>query len=237
MPERMSDPLAELARLEGVPSAVAAGRDAVDAVLRDRGRRIVRPEQAAAALLSAARATARAEDPTDPHRWLPGAVRMHTEFVTLAPLVRVAPGQVIARAHALLGGGLLPDDELGRVRAEDGRAERLAGLARILVSPTTAPAIVVGAIAHAELATTAPFTAGNGIIARAVEHLVLIASGIDPSAVTVPEAAHLEAGARYRQALEDYRAGTAAGVRSWVLYVAAAVARGAELSPLSTPAH
>ncbi len=252
MPEGLKDPLAELARLEGVPSAVAAARDAVDAVLRDRGRRVVRPEQTAAALLSAARATARLEDEADaeadaeadpgadsgadPDRWGPGAIRMHAEFVTLAPLVRVAPGQAMARAHALLGRGLLPDDRLGRVRPQHGRADRLAALDRTLAAATTAPAIVVAAIAHGEVATVAPFEAGNGIVARAMEHLILIDGDVDPSAVTVPEAAHLAARDRYRQALADYRTGTVAGMRSWLLYTAAAVARGAELSPMSTSA-
>ena len=39
------DPLADLARFEGVASAVAAATDAVDAVLRDRGLRKISDEQ------------------------------------------------------------------------------------------------------------------------------------------------------------------------------------------------
>ena len=39
------DPLADLAHVEGVPSAVAAATDAVDAVLRDRGLRKITEEQ------------------------------------------------------------------------------------------------------------------------------------------------------------------------------------------------
>ena len=38
------DPLADLARIEGVPSAVAAATDAVDAVLRERGLRKITDE-------------------------------------------------------------------------------------------------------------------------------------------------------------------------------------------------
>ena len=52
------DPLADLARLEGVPSAVAAALAAVDVVLRDRGQRAM-PGSRGAALLPGARASAR----------------------------------------------------------------------------------------------------------------------------------------------------------------------------------
>jgi len=110
------DPLADLARLEGVPSAVAAARDAVDAVLRDRGMRVIPAEQSAGALLAGARASA-ALSP-DPERWFAGAVRLSTELISLSGLIRVAPGQAIARAHALVARGVVPDEELGRVRAD-----------------------------------------------------------------------------------------------------------------------
>ena len=42
------DPLTDLARLEGVPSGLAAARDAVDVVLTDRGLRSVSADQVAA---------------------------------------------------------------------------------------------------------------------------------------------------------------------------------------------
>ena len=38
------DPLSRLASLEGVPSAYAAARDGIDALLRDRGLRRTSPE-------------------------------------------------------------------------------------------------------------------------------------------------------------------------------------------------
>ena len=52
------DPLADLVRLEGVASAVAAATDAVDAVLRDRGLRRITDEQLSQALLAGATANA-----------------------------------------------------------------------------------------------------------------------------------------------------------------------------------
>jgi len=39
------DPLRPLAELEGVPSGMASARDAVDALLRDRGLRMRTPEE------------------------------------------------------------------------------------------------------------------------------------------------------------------------------------------------
>lgn len=233
-----ADPLADLAGLEGVGSAVTAARDAVDAVLRDRGRRQVTGEQRSEALLQAARASAALVDPDDdvdhdqPTSTEAATVRLYVGFSELAGLIRTSPGQAIARAHAILWRGLLPDDDLGRIRADPVVADRMAQLGRLLTGTTSAPVIVVAAIAHAELITVRPFTAGNGIIARAVEHLIMIDGDLDRPSVTVPELAHLQAGPRYRQALGSYRTGTAQGVRDWLLYVAEVVTRGAELSPL-----
>ena len=92
------DPLADLARFEGVPSAVAAATDAVDAVLRDRGLRKITDEQLSQALLAGARANA--ELTGDPARWQIGALRLSAELASLAALIRVAPAQALARAHA-----------------------------------------------------------------------------------------------------------------------------------------
>ncbi len=239
------DPLADLARLEGVPSAVGASRDAVDAVLRDRGLRTVSPEQSVTALVAAARASAMLaleEDGlfAEEQSIEAATVRLYTELVQLARLVRVAPGQAIARAHALLGRGLLADERLGRPRPGQAVADRMSGIYRLLTEPTAAPMIAVAGIAHAELISCRPFQFGSGIVARAVEHMVLIDGGIDTPAVTVPEAGHQTAidpaTARqqigYRAALDQYRSGEVDGVRNWLLHVADAVARGAELSPL-----
>jgi hypothetical protein len=226
------DPLADLARLEGVPSAVAAARDAVDAVLRDRGMRVIPAEQSASALLSGARASA-ALSP-DPDRWLAGAVRLSTELISLSGLIRVAPGQVIARAHALVARGAVPDDELGRVRADAEVSERLVGLHQLLTEPTSASVVVLAAVAHAEVATVAPFGTADGIVACAVEHMVLVAGGVDPRAVIVCEAGHLALRPSYEAGLTAYRSGTVPGVRDWLLHCAQALTYGAEVSPAAT---
>ena len=225
------DPLAELARLEGVPSAVVSARDAVDAVLRDRGMRASTPAQSATALLAGARATAALSD--EPERWLPGAVRLSTELVALSAVIRSAPNQALARAHTLLAHGQVAEEELGRVRIQGDVSARMLGLAGMLSGATAASSIVLAAVAHAEIAVVSPFGSADLLIARAVEHMVLIDSGIDPRALLVPEAGHLALRESYRSALAGYRSGTVVGVRDWLLHCTRALASGAEASPVA----
>jgi hypothetical protein len=223
------DPLADLARFEGVASAVVAATDAVDAVLRDRGLRHISEEQVSQALLAGARANAALSG--DPERWHVGALRLSAELAPLAALIRVAPAQALARAHALVARGVVPDSELGKIGSGPAMATRMNSLGELLTRHTSAPAIVVAAIAHAEIAVVAPFADASGLIARAVEHLVLISAGLDPYGVIVVEAGHADSGVRYASALEAYAQGSVQGVKGWLLHCAAAVARGAELSP------
>lgn len=225
----MTDPLSDLARLEGIPSAVTAARDGVDAILRDRGLRKISAETTATALLASAQASAQLEGDD---RWLPGAIRLSTELIELSALIRKSPAQAIARAHALLAHGLVADDDLGRARPGAEIAERLVGLNHLLTEPTAASAVVVAAIAHAELASIAPFGGGDGVIARAVEHMILVEGGVDPRAVIVIEAGHLAGQAAYRQALGAYQSGTPEGVRAWLLHCSSALSYGVEVSPL-----
>jgi hypothetical protein len=223
------DPLADLAHIEGVPSAVAAATHAVDAVLRDRGLRKITEEQLSQALLAGARANA--ELTGDPVRWQIGALRLSAELAPLAALIRVAPAQALARAHALVARGVVPDSDLGKINSESATAARMNSLGELLTRHTAAPAIVVGAIAHAEIAVVAPFGEASGLIARAAEHLVLISAGVDPYGVIVVEAGHVENSSTYSAGLGAYADGTVEGVRDWLVRCAASVARGAELSP------
>lgn len=229
------DPLADLAQLEGVASAVAAATDAVDAVLGDRGLRKVTEEQLSRALLAGAQANAALSD--NPARWQVGALRLSAELTPLAALINVAPAQALARAHTLVARGVVPDNELGKIGSQQETADpemalRMNSLVELLTRHTSAPAIVVGGVVHAEIAVVAPFGDASGLIARAAEHLVLVAAGLDPYGVIVVEAGHAENAARYSGALEAYAEGSVAGVKAWLLRCAAAVARGAELSPI-----
>jgi hypothetical protein len=235
------DPLARLAGLEGVPSAMTSARDGIDALLRDRGLRRTTPETTAESLLRGAHASAVLEgsdssleairrgggDPLDQ-----AAVRVTTELLGLQPVLATAPLQAVARLHTLAGRGVVADADLGRPRDAE-CASRLQGLARLLTTPTRAPALVLAAVVHAELATVAPFASHNGLVARATERLVMVARGVDPASVLVPEAGHLALRRQYESNLVGYRDGGPAGVHSWLLYAAEAYSAGAEASPLA----
>lgn len=230
------DPFAAVAGLEGVPSAVRASRDAVDAVLRDRGHRPVGPEVTSESLLRGAIASARLDGSVSDDAAVrsgtgdsiaSAAVRLSTELLGLLSTWQSAPLQALARLHAIAAAGAVDESELGRPVVADG-AERLATLARSLGTPTEAPAMVVAAIVHGEVAAAGAFASHNGLVARAAERLTLVGRGVDPASVTVPEAGHLAVGGDYRSGLDGYRTGGRNGLHRWVLQAIRAYATGAE---------
>jgi hypothetical protein len=233
------DPLAPLVSLEGIPSAYAATRDGIDVMLRDRGLRRTSPEMTAESLLRGAHASAVLEGSSSTLASVRAgegdevaldAVRVSTELLGLAPALGSSPLQALARIHALAAAGL-PADQRGRPR-DATAAERLRGVGELMTAATSAPALMVAAVVHAELATAAPFPSHNGLVARAAERLVLVARGVDAKSLVVPEAGHLALRAAYESNLRGYRDGGRAGVHSWLLYAAEAYAAGAEASPL-----
>lgn len=228
------DPLEWLTGLEGVPSGFASTRDGIDALLRDRGLRRSTPEQTAESLLRGAHASAALEgsgSSLDQVRAGEGdataeaAVRVSTELLGLVPVLGRAPLQAFARLHALTGA---PDP--GRPVSPEA-ADRLRSLGTTVLA-TRVPALLLAALLHAELATAAPFSACNGVVARAAERLVLVARGVDPASLVVPEAGHLALRAEYESNLRGYATGGRSGLHAWLLYAAEAQARGAESSPL-----
>lgn len=234
-----------LVSLEGVSSAYAATRDGIDVMLRDRGLRRTSPETTAESLLRGAHASAVLEGSASTLAEVRSAggdatardaVRLSTELLGLVPVLRRAPLQALARLHALAAAGSLSDEELGRPRSPEAAA-RLRALADLLTATTSAPALVVAAIAHADLATSQPFASHNGIVARAAERLLLVARGVDEKSLVVPEAGHLALRAEYESNLRGYASGSRAGVHAWLLYGAEAFAAGAEASPLRRPAE
>ena len=194
------------------------------------------------------------------------AVRLHADLGSLLPSFHSSPRQALARLHVLAAADLgLPADALGRPRTlptdpvddplELGPAPqplevsaRLDGLARLLLVPTTAPAVVVSAVVHGELLALRAFGSADGLVARAAARLVLVDRGLDPKAVSAPEVGHaeLDNAARraahghgpatatdgtphrlYADAVRAYASGTPEGVASWVVTCAQAVALGA----------
>lgn len=224
------DVFVALASLEGVPSAFAAARDGIDAVLRDRGLRRTGAELTSDSLLRGARASAALEGEGYDDS---GAVRLSTELLGLLPVWRRAPLQALARMHTLVARGSVADDDLGRpVRS----ASRLSDLAGQLARPTAAPGLLVAAVVHAEIAGSEAFAGHNGVIARAAERLVLVERGVDPPSVTVPEEGHLALAAAYRLRLDAYRVAAPgeglSATRGWLLHCAEAYAAGADRSAL-----
>jgi hypothetical protein len=241
------DWMARAARIEGVPSRLAAARDAVDALLRDRGHRRTARAVTMDALLRAAVASARLEGSTSTiddiqagsgDRIVVPIVRMYTQVLSLVEVVRVAPLQAVARLHALAAAGHEPDAGLGRLREVPGLADDMQALGRTLVAPTEAPAIAVAGLIHALIATQRPFASMNAVVGRAMERLLLVARGVDPASVLVPEAGHLRLAAQYHDVLagledasQDGPAKTRATGR-YLLHTAAAVTLGVDESPL-----
>jgi hypothetical protein len=241
VPDPAPDPLAWLIELEGVPSAYAAARDGIDALLRDRGLRRTTPEQTTESLLRGAHASAVLEGSTATLEEVrsgagdstaQAAVRVSTGVLGLVPVLGSTPLQAFARLHALAGKGEVEDDLLGRPVSPEAAA-RLNSLATTMLA-TSVPALMVGALVHAEIVTVAPFASHNGIVARAAERLVMVARGVDPASVVVPEAGHLAVRAAYESNLRGYRDGGRPGLQSWLLYAAEAVTAGVEASPLSS---
>jgi hypothetical protein len=239
VPDPAPDPLAWLIELEGVPSAFAAARDGIDALLRDRGLRRTSPEQTTESLLRGAHASAVLDGSAstleqvragEGDEMAQAAVRVSTEVLALVPVIATSPLQAFARLHAVAGKGAVADDVLGRPASPEAAA-RLNDLAGTLLA-TAVPALMVGALVHAELVTVAPFASHNGIVARAAERLVMVARGVDPASVVVPEAGHLALRPQYESNLRGYRDGGRPGLQSWLLYAAEAMSAGAEVSPL-----
>jgi hypothetical protein len=236
----VSDALRDLTGLEGVGSSMAAARDGIDALLRDRGLRRTAPDLTGESLLRGAHASAVLEGSTSSlaevragagDEAAAAAVRLSAELLAQVPVLSHSPLRVFARLHTLAGKGEVPDDELGRPRSREA-AERLTGLGALLLAPTAAPALVAAAVTHAELRTVAPFASHNGIVARAAERLLLVARGVDPTSLTVPEAGHLTLRPQYESNLVGYAEGGPAGVHAWLLYAAEAYTSGAQASPL-----
>ena len=86
-----------------------------------------------------------------------------------------------------------------------------------LVQNSKAPAVLIAAILHAELATISPFAKGSQMIARATSRMYLQAKQIDQLQLVMPEYGFYKIGrAKYARALIAYKTGTIAGVTEWV---------------------
>lgn len=232
----IADPLAPLLDLPGVADGVDRTRAAVDALL---GNRMLRRRSAdvssesslrgawASAVLAGAdvtlddvRSGVAAEDPL-----VQGALRAQAALAGLSDTWSKAPRQALARLHVLAAADLVPDpDALGRPSA--GAAERLDILAAVLAE-TSAPAVVVAGIVHAEVLSLDAFAPVSGIVARAAVRLTLIERGLDPKSLVAVEPGFLELRPDYEAALAAYRTATPDGIGRWLVFSADALVAGA----------
>lgn len=231
----MSDPLAPLLELPGVRDAVNSAQEAVFAVHRHPANLREGAATAAEASVRAARASAGIDgaDPELPAEGpvqdplLAGALRVAEAMESLLPTWRRAPLQALARMHLLAAADLTTDqDSLGRPLAHAGR--RLEMLAELTTGGTSVPAAVLSSVVHGDLLTLAPFGTADGVIARAAARLAMIAGGLDPKALTVPEVACFRRVTKYREAADAFATGEPEGVAEWLLFCCAAFETGAK---------
>lgn len=248
------DAFAAVAALPGVSDAAAQARSAFDAMLWDRGLRARSEALARQSPLAGAASSAgieglevdwkvwragQAADDTPMGRAAAGIVALYAELPRLRAVWESAPLQALARMQTLVARPVTPEDvgrprtaapidplRLGTEPPAEAIAPRLADLAQRLSAATKAPALVVAAVVHAELMTLQPFTYGSGLVARAVDRLVLSSRGLDPDSWSVPEAGlHEQGRTAYARALRGYADGH---VVEWVAFHSRAMAAGTQ---------
>lgn len=233
-----ADSLQPLLALPGVADAAASARSDIDRLLSHRVLRRQSAQVSAESALRGARASAalagsayqleavRAGGIDDVV--LAGALRVSAALGSLVGTWAVAPLQVLARLHVLAATGSVPAEQLGRPGGDAAVGSRLAALAELVTGSGETPAVVLAAVVHGELLALAPFGSADGVVARAAYRLTLVARGLDPKSVSVPEVGLLELGRDYDAALAGYRSGGAEAVADWVRLCCAAVGLGAQ---------
>jgi len=228
------DPLQPLLDLPSVASAFDEARADLDAAMRHRAlRRQGGPVAAEIGLRSAVASAAleghvhdledvRGGVITDPV--VQGALRASAALDGLTATWPRAPRQVLARLHTLVARDIVPPDELGRPA---GPAPRLDALASLVSGGTGAPVLLVAAVVHGELLALKAFAGPNGVLARAVGRLVLIAGGLDPRGLLPVDSGHLAREPEYIGAAGAFATGTPDGLRSWLRHYASAVSAAA----------
>ncbi|GAA2517841.1 oxidoreductase [Streptomyces longisporus] len=255
-----ADPLAALGSLPGVAESVESVRKAVDRVYGHRVMRRRSNEITSEAALRGARGSAalsgadwaleevrRRTDFSgdDDARVMGAALRLTAEAGQLLSVWRQSPLRVLARLH--LVAAATNGDEVGRPRLAGESVDeplielplpgadevhgRLEGLAELIITGSSAPALVTAAVVHGELLALRPFASHNGLVARTAERIVLVGSGLDPKSVCPAEVGHAELGrAAYLAALEGYVSGTPDGMAAWIAHCGRAVELGARES-------
>jgi hypothetical protein len=233
------DPLGPLTELSDVTVSVQRSRSAVDALLGNRVLRRRSTEVSAESLLRGAWASAALSGATATladvrsgqveQPLVQAALKLSVELSVLSEIWGSTPRQALARMHALAAAELVPAELLGKPRADEEVMHRLATMIDVLLR-TTAPALVVAAVVHAEILALDAFAPVSGLIARAAARLTLIDRGLDSKSLVMLEVGHLELGSEYASAIAQYTGGGEEGVAAWVRHCASAVELGARES-------
>lgn len=183
------------------------------------------------------------DDPSrEPDNSAMGIVAQHGLLITamadtLGNSFKHSPAQVWARLHALIstdedrGTPRSTDDvqdplRLGNVPSANEARERMRHLGEQLIT-SQAPAVLLSAIAHAEICVTQPFSYGSHFIARATGRLVLAARELDVKGVCAPEIGwYLQGRPSYVAALKQYQSGTIEGVTAFVQWHCEGIRKG-----------
>lgn len=245
------DPFAALAQDPEVSRVLAAARAEIDSVLWRRDIRTNAAAVARASIERGGRDSAAIEgadtaviDDSPMGRVLARAIDVTAAVPSQVGAWSTAPLQVVAALHVIAANGFAAADELGRPRSQELADDplrigglppaaqvgpRLTLLAELVIAPTTAPAILVAGIVHAELMTLRPFAWGSGLVARAAARCVLAERSVDPSLFTIPENGMFTLGRpAYVDALRAYASGTMAGSSAYLIWFGAACALGAK---------
>ena len=229
----VTDPIADLLKLAEIQPAYDAARSAVDLAMRHPAlRRKGGPVAAEVGLRDAVASAAlegreyeleavRAGAVTDPI--VQGSLRVTASLDGLASQWSKAPRQVLAKLHVLAARDVVDADDLGRPSQDAAASGRIDLLSSLVTSGSTAPAMALAAVVHAELLTLAPFAGPSGLVARAAARLTLIGGGLDPRGLLAVDVGHFERAPEYQGAASAYATGTTDGVRSWLKHYAAAI--------------
>jgi hypothetical protein len=178
-----------------------------------------------------------------------GTVRALAALDRIGTSWQRAPLQALATLHVAAAANLVPERALGRPRRSgelpgDGQdlldatgalidaptgaalTARLESLVGLLTTPTEGPALLVAALAHAEVAVARPFVSGNAVVARALCRSILVGRGVDSTGVAIWEAGLLAMGPVYPLTLARYATEGPEGVRAWLTTFARAMTDG-----------
>lgn len=236
-----ADPLAPLLELPDVRDAAESARDALGVVHRHRTNLRGWDKTSREASWRAGRSSAAIEggsvelqrDAQFDDPITEGAIRVAQALDTdgidqLVSVFRRAPAQALARLHTLAAAGLVDDpDVLGRPRPEPHIAARLDFLGQLITGGSSVPAPVLAAVVHGELLSLAPFTEGNGVVARGASRLVSAATGLDPHLLGVPEVTWLKRIGDYRELSATFATGDPVAIGAWIVLCCEAMEIGA----------